>query len=202
MPPNRPIQLPGGPSAAQKAYYVTFLVPMWRGQLDQLNAANRNYRAHLLAVACLAAAKGPGGDPLELCEFCRKWQLPMTAPVVGPISLLRKIGKAVGGWPSSAAVFDPTGAINNGIKILGKMGPLLATIQMNNAMLSALNGKYVPMSDQSAVLGILNGAGNPQNLAAKVRAAQEQAKSTWDATITMAQQMEKIRVELGLPESV
>ena len=202
MPTNWPIQTPEGPSAAQKAYYVTILVPMWRSQLEQLNAADRNYRAHLLAMACLAAAKGPGGDPLELCEFCREWQLPLTVPLVNPISLLKRVGTLAGGVASTVAAIDPTRAISNGVQILGRITPLLATIQMEGAMMFALNEQYVSMRDQGTVLAILKGAGHPQILAAKFRTAQEQAKSTWDATLALAQQMETIRVDLGLPESM
>jgi hypothetical protein len=179
---------------------------MWRGQLGQLYAADRNYRAHLLAMACLAAAKGPGGDPLELCEFCRRWQLPMTAPDVGQVAqvalLLKKVGAVAGGLPLAVAAIDPTRAINNGIRILGRIAPLLATIQMEGAMLFALDQKYVPMNDQRTVLAILKGAVHPQILAVKFLTAQQQAQSTWDATLAMALQMEEIRVELGLPGAI
>ena len=193
---------PGSASEAQKLYYITVLVPMWRGQLDQLGAAIRSYRQHLLAAACLYAAKGPGGDPLQIADFCRKWQIPSTLPVIGPVALLRKVGKAVGGWPSTAAVFDPTGAINMGIRILGGMAPLIATIQMRNAMLIAMDTKIVSTSDQSAVLTILQQAGTPQTLASKIRDSKDKTQAVWNATLAMAEKMEKTRLELNLPESI
>jgi hypothetical protein len=112
-----------GPSGVQKAYFLTVLLPMRQGQLDQLGAAEREYRNHLLAVECLRGAKGPGVDPLRIAEFCRAWKIPMTLPFIGPVALLRKIGKAVGGWPSQAAIFDPTGAIDQGSKVIAQMAP-------------------------------------------------------------------------------
>jgi hypothetical protein len=45
------------PSDTQKTYYYLFLLPMWRGQLDKLLDAERNYRYHLLAVECLRKAQ-------------------------------------------------------------------------------------------------------------------------------------------------
>jgi hypothetical protein len=194
------ISPPSG-SQAQKLYYLTVLVPMWRGQLDQLGAAIRSYRQHLLAAACLVAAKGPGGDPLQVAEFCRKWQIPLTAPAIGPVALLRKVGKAVGGWPSTAAVFDPTGAINTGTKILGAMVPLIGTIQMQGAQLVAMDTKIVPLADQTAVLSILDQARTPQNLATKIRASKDKTQAVWNDTLDFATKMDKIRTELGLPET-
>lgn len=47
------------PSGTQKAYYLTILLPMWRGQLDQLAAAEREYRNHLLAnEKCVSLCPG------------------------------------------------------------------------------------------------------------------------------------------------
>lgn len=46
-------------SGAQKSYYLIILLPMWRGQLDQLVVAEREYHDHLLAVECLRKAKVP-----------------------------------------------------------------------------------------------------------------------------------------------
>src|SRR5881296_4069948 len=92
-------------NSAQKLYYITILLPMWRGQLEQLGNVQRDLRYHLLAVECLRIAKGPGADPVGISEFCRKWQIPLTLPFVGPTAILRKVGKLVGGWPSPAAIF-------------------------------------------------------------------------------------------------
>lgn len=191
-----------GPSGAQRAYYMTILLPMWRGQLDQLGAAEREYRHHLLAVECLRLAKGPGLDPVRLAEFCRTWKIPLTLPVIGPTALLRKIGKAVGGWPSQAAVFDPTGAINIGIKIIAQMGPLLGQIQMQNALLLALDPKIIELGDQTSVGSILELSSSPQVLMTKVHASRTKVGRILKETVDLAEKMELIRKELGLPETM
>lgn len=188
-----------GPSGAQKTYYLMVLLPMWRGQLDQLGAAEREYRHHLLAVECLRAAKGPGVDPLRLAEFCKTWKIPMTLPFIGPTALLRKIGKAVGGWPSQAAVFDPTGAINIGIKVIAQMGPLLGQIQMRNALLIALD---LDQADQTSVGSILESSRTPQVLMTRMQQSKAKLERIWRATVDIAQKMEPIRKDLGLPETI
>lgn len=191
-----------GPSGVQKAYFLTLLLPMWRGQLDQLGAAEREYRHHLLAVECLRVAKGPGVDPVRLAEFCRTWKIPITLPVIGPTALLRKIGKIVGGWPSQAAVFDPTGAINIGIKIIAQMGPLLGQIQMRNALLIALDSKIIDQADQTSVGAILESSRTPQALLYRVQESKVKLERIWKATVDLAEKMEPIRKDLGLPETV
>jgi hypothetical protein len=190
-----------GPSAVQKAYYLTILVPMWRGQLDQLAAAERDYRLHLLAVECLRVAKGPGADPLQVAEFCRKWQIPLTLPVIGPTALIRKAGKALGGWPSAGAVFDPTGAINLGVKIVAQMGPLIGQIQMHNALLVAFDTKVISMADQNGVGSILESARSPQVLMNRLQESKSKLEGVWSETLKLAEKMEAIRQELGLPET-
>jgi hypothetical protein len=175
---------------------------MWRGQLDQLGAAEREYRYHLLAVECLRVAKGPGLDPVRLAEFCRTWKIPMTLPVIGPTALLRKIGKAVGGWPSQAAVFDPTGAINIGIKVIAQMGPLLGRIQMRNALLVALDPKTIEVADQTSVGSILELSRTPQVLMTRVQESKTKLDRVWKETVNLAEKMESIRKELGLPETM
>jgi hypothetical protein len=193
--------LPGA-SGAQKGFFLTVLLPMWRGQLDQLMTAQRGYRHHLIALNCLQQAIGPGGDPLQIAEFCRRWQLPVTAPAIGPVALLRKIGKLAGGWPSAAAVFDPTGAINTGVKVVARLGPLIAKIQMDNALLVALDEKVVSKSDQSQVLAILNAAKTPQALMDAVKRSSDSLRKIWDATVDMAQKLETARIQVGVPEGI
>ena len=83
---------------------------------------------------------GPVSGPSATQKlYYTTWHIPLTLPVIGPTALLRKIGKIVGDWPSAAAVFDPTGAINIGVKVLCHMAPLLGQIQMRNALLVALD---------------------------------------------------------------
>ena len=191
-----------GPSGVQKLYYLTVLLPMWRGQLDQLGDSEREYRNHLLTVECLRVAKGPGADPLRLAEFCRTWKIPMTLPVIGPTALLRKVGKIVGGWPSQAAIFDPTGSINIGIKVIAQMAPLIGRIQMRNALLVALDDKVVEKGDQDAVLSILDSCRTPQVLMTRVQDAKNKVERVWKETVALAEKMEPIRKELGLPETM
>ncbi|HWY71940.1 MAG TPA: hypothetical protein VNX88_24955 [Terriglobales bacterium] len=193
-----PSPAPGG---SQKLYYFLVLEPMWRGQLDALATAEREFRWHLLAVECLRIAKGPGSDPLDIAEFCRKWQIPLTLPMLGPTSLLRKIGKLVGGWPSTAAVFDPTGAINMGIKVIGRMGPLIGQIQMRNAMLVGLDEDVISKADQSSVLSILESSATPQNLMNRVAESKARLEKVWKETTTLAEKMNAVRNELGLPDT-
>lgn len=197
---SKPIDV--GPSGAQKVYYLTILQPMWRGQLDLLGNSERDYRNHLLAAECLRVAKGPGIDPLSLAEFCRTWKIPMTLPFVGPTALLRKVGKLAGGWPSSAAIFDPTGAINLGIKVIGLMAPLLGMIQMRNALLVAFDDKVIEKGDQVAVGSILQSCQTPQILMIRVKDVKDRLERVWRDTISLAEKMEPIRNELGLPESM
>jgi hypothetical protein len=190
------------PSDTQKTYYYLFLLPMWRGQLDKLLDAERNYRYHLLAVECLRKAKGPGVDPLRISEFCRKWNIPLTTPLIGPTDLLRKIGKATGGWLSAAAMFDPTSAIKYGIKVMAHMGPLLGKIQMNNACLYALDNKIIPKGDQVSVLEILELSRTPQILMNNVKKSINVVNQVLKETSDLAEKMENIRLELGLSESI
>jgi hypothetical protein len=189
------------PSAAQKGYFLTILLPMWRGQLDQTLTAQREFRLHLLAVECLRVAKGPGVDPLRIAEFCRNWKIPLTAPFVGPVAVLRKIGKAVGG-SSLAAAFDPTGAINTGVKVIAQMGPLLGSIQMRNAVLVAFDDKVVEAGDQFAVGSILESCHSPQILMSRVQESKNKLERVWKDTSNLAEKMEPIRKELGLPETI
>ncbi|MBN1442571.1 MAG: hypothetical protein JXA90_07675 [Planctomycetes bacterium] len=191
-----------GPSGAQKAYYLTILLPMWRGQLDRLGAAEREYRHHLLAVECLRIAKGPGADPVRISDFCRTWKIPLTLPVIGPTALLRKIGKAAGGWPSQAAVFDPTGAINIGIKVIAHMGPLLGRIQMSSAALIAMDSKVIELGDQTSVGSILELSRTPEALMTRLKESRTKLERLWKETVDLAAKMEPMRVELGLPETV
>lgn len=191
-----------GPSAAQKGYFLTVLLPMWRGQLDQVLIAQREFRHHLLAVECLRVAKGPGVDPLHITEFCRNWRIPLTAPFVGPVAVLRKVGKAVGGWPSPAAIFDPTGAINIGVKVIAQMSPLLGKIQMRNAVLVAFDEKIVALGDQSSVGSILESCHNPQVLMSRVQESKNKLERVWKDTSNLAERMEPVRKELGLPETI
>jgi hypothetical protein len=190
-----------GPSPAQKVYFITVLQPMWRGQLDQLADAQRVFRHHLLAAECLRIGIGPGGDPLQLVEFCRKWQIPMTLPIIGPTALLRKIGKLAGGWPSAAAVFDPTGALNIGIKVIARMGPLIGRAQVSNAMLVALDESIVSKGDQSQVLAILESSETTQVFMTKLASSKSRLEMVWRSTQAMADKMENARKELGLPEN-
>jgi hypothetical protein len=189
------------PSPAQKLYFVMVLQPIWRGQLDQLLNAQRVYRYHLLAAHCLRVGVGPGGDPLRLVEFCRKWQLPLTAPLVGPAALLRKIGKLAGGWPSAAAVFDPMGAINLGVKVIANMGPLIGKLQIRNAVLVALDESVVSVRDQCQVLSILESSETTQLLMTKLTSSKMRLESVWRATQDLAVKMEDARKQLGLPEA-
>lgn len=184
------------PSLAQKGYFLTILLPMWRGQLDQMLAAQRAFRLHLLAIECLRVAKDPGVDPLRIAEFCRNWKIPLTAPFVGPVAMLRKIAK----WPSS--VFDPTGAINTGVKVIAQMGPLLGGIQMRNAVLVALDEKVVEIGDQSAVGSILESCPSPNILMSRVQESKDKLSRVWKDTLNLAEKMEPIRKELGLPETI
>jgi len=190
------------PSSAQKLYYLTILLPMWRGQLDQLAIAEREYRNYLLAVECLRRAKGPGVDPLRIVKFCKEWKIPLTLPIIGPTALLRKIGKAAGGWPSSAAIFDPTNAINIGIKVIAQMAPLLSRIQMRNACLYALDDKVVSKGEQSSVLELLESSKTPQILMNKLKASRDKVERIWKETIVLAEKMEPIRQEMKLPEVI
>jgi hypothetical protein len=126
----------------------------------------------------------------------------LTLPFVGPTALLRKIGKAVGGWPSAAAVFDPTGAINIGIKVIGRIAPLLGRLQMRNALLVALDEKVVDPADQVDVGSILESCNTPQALTNRLMESRNNLERVWKETISLAEKMERIRLELGLPEAV
>ena len=187
-------------SDAQRLYYTSLLVPMWRGQLDQLTAAMRSYRQHLLAVECLRRAKGDGADPLRIAEFCKAWKTPLTLPIIGPTALLRRLGKIPGLANPSVAAFDPAGAIYIGIKILAQMVPLFGRIQVQNAVLIALDEKVVDRGDQTQVASILQSAVAPQILLQRVKESKDKLTSIWEQTVTLAQKMEPIREELGLPE--
>ncbi len=189
-------------SAAQKFYYIGVLQPLWLGQLDQLGDAQREYRYHLLAVECLRRAKGPGADPLRISEFCRTWKIPATLPVIGPTALLRKIGRLAGGWPSAAAIFDPTGALNLGFKVIGAMAPLIGKIQMRNALLFAIDDSVVESGDQGDVGSILEGCKTPQELINRLQGAKNKVERVWKETTALAEKMEPIRKEVGLPETL
>jgi hypothetical protein len=176
------------------------LVPMWRGQLDKLLSAQRKYRQYLLAVACISRAAGPGADPLALVEFCRAWQLPLTAPLVGPVALLRKAGKLFGVVTPSVAALDPTGAINTGTKILARLGPLFSAIRMEGALAESLDDRVVPKTEQAPVQAILSDARTPQAVQQGAQAALTSLQSVWKETIEMARKMEDARVQVGAPE--
>ncbi|MFH1075404.1 MAG: hypothetical protein V1753_00945 [Pseudomonadota bacterium] len=188
------------PSAAQRAYYATVLVPMWRGMLDEFDRVARDYRSHILALECLRVAKGPGVDPIKITEFCKAWEMPLTMPVIGPTTWIRRFGKAVGGWPSAGAVFDITGALSKGVKIMAEIGPLLGKLQMNNAKLYALDEKVVPKSDQVEVLRILELSVSPDVLFKRAKDSKDRLESKWQEISQTAEKMEEIRKELGLPE--
>lgn len=77
-------------------WYKIVMVPLWRNQQKELVRTGVHYRWHLLALECLNKAKGPGGDPLKVAEFCAKWKWAMTMPIIGPTALIRKLGKSSG----------------------------------------------------------------------------------------------------------
>ena len=85
------------PSSKQdQNWYKLVMVPLWKNQQKELVRAGVHYRWHLLALECLNRAKGPGGDPLKVAEFCAKWKWAMTMPIIGPTALIRKLGKSSG----------------------------------------------------------------------------------------------------------
>jgi hypothetical protein len=85
------------PSSKQdQDWYKIVMVPLWKNQQRELIRAGVHYRWHLLALECLNRAKGPGGDPLKVAEFCAKWKWAMTLPIIGPTALIRKLGKSSG----------------------------------------------------------------------------------------------------------
>lgn len=83
------------PSSKQdQNWYRHVMVPVWKKQQLDLVRAGVDYRRHLLAAECLRRAKGPGGDPLKVAEFCVRWRWAMTLSFIGPTALIRKLGKS------------------------------------------------------------------------------------------------------------
>lgn len=216
-------------------WYKIVMVPLWKNQQAELVRIGVQYRWHLLAMECLRRAKGPGGDPLKVAEFCAKWKWAMTLPVIGPTALIRKLGKSsgllgeliaalkgVGGpglklpatahwgtrlgpgqalstaWPQ-IAVFDITGSINIGVKIMAAMVPLLAKLQMKQAELFVFDPKVVPTGDAAQVGRILQRAGMPSSLMKSLKDSQMGYVNAWSQVLVSADTMEQARLDLGLP---
>lgn len=224
------------PSAKQdQNWYKFVMIPLWRNQQKELIRAGVHYRWHLLALECLKRAKGPGGDPLKVAEFCAKWQWAMTMPIIGPTALIRKLGKSsgllgeliaalkgVGGpglklpstahwgtrlgpgqalssaWPQ-IAVFDITGSINIGVKLIAAMSPLIAKLQMKQAELYIFDSKVVPPGDMGQVGQIIQRAGMPMSLMKSAKESQMNYVNAWSEVLVSADIMEQARLDLGLP---
>jgi len=169
----------------EKLYYLVVLKPMMEGLWSELHRKVLEHRHHLLALACLAKAAGPGVDPIAVSDFCKKYELPLTMPVIGLIPrLLRKV--------------DITGAVKNGIRIMAAMGSLLRKIRLRNATLYALDKSIVPSADSGAVGMILESASSPKEVvdAAKQKAA-EVMKLRADVE-RYAAKLKRIEAELGV----
>ncbi len=104
-------------------------------------------------------------------------------------------------WPQ-IAVFDITGAINNGIKIIAALGPLLRHVRIKDAQLIALDAKVVPQGDLSQVGQILANGRTPEGVAAAVSRSQTAFADAWSSLLESADTMERARLELGLPEEI
>jgi hypothetical protein len=191
---------PTGPSAAQKLYYATILVPLWRGQLDEVGRLAREYRVHLLALECLRRAKGAGIDSVKVSEFCRKWEFPLATPFISPTALLKELLKKGIGLSGVGTVFDITGAIGKGVKIMAEMGPLLEKLQMQSALLFAFEDKVVPAADQTDVGQIIESSATPKALFDKAKTSKDRLEAKWREVTDQAEKMEAIRIEQGLPE--
>jgi hypothetical protein len=195
--PEQPSNLPASP-AAQKLYYAAVLMPLWRGQLDELGRIANEYRTYLLALECLRRAKGSGIDSVKVAEFCKKWKVPMTMPFISPKDLLKTLIERTFRLP--LAVFDITGAINAGIKIMAEMGPLLERLQMQQALLIAFDDNVVAKSDQTDVGQILESSRSARALYDNASRAKDRLEAKWKEIRDQAAKMEAIRAELGLPE--
>ena len=71
---------------------------------------------------------------------------------------------------------------------------------MRNACLYALDDKVVPKGDQSSVLKILEMSRTPQLFMNNVKKSKDKVSRVWKETIDLANKMDPIRKELGLPE--
>lgn len=168
-----------------KLYYLMILKPLMAGLWDQLHQTVEEHRHHLLALACLRAAAGPGADPLKVVAFCKRYKLPLTLPVVGLIA--RTVGK-----------LDVTRAVSTGIKIIAALGPLLGKIRVRNATLIALDTSIVPTGDTTQVGSILEGASSPKEvIAATKRKAAEVRKKTAEVE-RYAAKMKAVEKRLGI----
>jgi len=96
-------------------------------------------------------------------------------------------------------VFDPTGALNWGFRILAELGPLLGALQMHEARLVVMNPNVVPRAWTAKVGQILAKARQPEQLKAAYQASLEQLNVTWDYLLQSVAEMEIHRRELGLP---
>lgn len=179
---KKPAPKKGGAGAM---YYSLVLKPLLEGLWDQLSRKVNEHRYHLLALACLRKAAGPGGDPIEVARFCKKYKLPLTLPVVGLIS--RTIGK-----------LDITGATKLGVKIIAAMLPLLTKIRMNNAMLYALDESIVPSSDTTDVGEILESAKSPKDVADKAKQKASEVKKLKADIERYVVKLKGIEAELGV----
>jgi hypothetical protein len=71
---------------------------------------------------------------------------------------------------------------------------------MEGASLRALNPRYVSPEDQTKVLQILQSARTPGILFQQARDSKERLSTKWQDTMRLAEKMERIRQDLGLPE--
>jgi len=132
-----------------RLYYILILKLLLKGLWDQLQQKVQEHRHYLLALSCLAKAAGRGGDSLKVAQFCKKYKLVLTMPVVGLIPrLLKRLPNVY--------------AVTMGIKIIAAMTPLLTKIRMRNAQLFALDTSIVPEADTSDVGIILESAESPR----------------------------------------
>jgi Cys-tRNA synthase (O-phospho-L-seryl-tRNA:Cys-tRNA synthase) len=161
-----------------------FLKPLLEGLWDQLHGKVLEHRHHLLALACLAKAAGPGADPMAVARFCKKYKLPLTMPVVGLI-------------PRVLSKVDITGAVATGVKIMAALGPLLGKIRLRNAMLYALDEAVVPSGDSAEVGMILESASSPKQVMAAAKQKASEVKKLKADVERYAAKLKRIEAKLG-----
>ena len=174
-------------SKGAKRLYYPILRSIMEGLWVELAKKVVEHRRHLLALACMAKAAGPGGDPLAVARFCKTYKLPLTLPVVGLIP--RIIGK-----------LDITRAVSNAVKLIGVIVPILESIRLKNAVLIAGDRSVVPIGDTAAVGEILETATSPKEVIDATKQKASEVATLKSGVERYAVEMQAIEAELGIGE--
>jgi hypothetical protein len=189
----------------QRAIYFNVGLPKYRILIEALSDLSIVHRRHLQAMECLRRAKlglNPKNDvidPLRVAEFCNIGAIRNPSPfgAVTVVSFFRNLVNAIKDGTASAP-FDITKSLSLGLAVIARMGPLIGRLQMREAPLWA--STVAQGNEEFQVIGVLESAGTEDKLRDACNDARVRLESKWKEVQEFSDEMERVRVRLGISE--